>query len=221
MCGRFTIAKPENIKARFNADNKMPLFEPIWNVAPSQMIPTITRKSPNRITMMKWGLLFGKSSKFGTINVRSETTKEKPFFKLFLTDKRCLIPADSFYEWGEVNLEGKAEKYPFNFYLKDRELFGFAGIYNDFADAEGKHVYSCAILTTTPNKLVSKVHNRMPVIIDQKDENLWLDNKIADFDKLYGLLKPYPEKEMKMHIVSKEVNNPRNDSPQLIDELKI
>jgi putative SOS response-associated peptidase YedK len=167
--------------------------------------------------MMKWGFLFGKDSKFGTINIRSETTREKPFFKHFLLDKRCLIVADSFYEWGVVNLEGKSEKYPFNFYLKDRKLFGFAGIYNDFADAEGKPYYSCAILTTTPNKLVSKVHNRMPVIIREMDEDNWLDPENREFDNVYDLLKPYPASKIQMHIVDKRVNSPRNDNPKLIE----
>lgn len=218
MCGRFTIGKPEKIETRFKTANKIPLFDPSWNVAPSQMVATITRNSPNKIQMMKWGLIFSKDSKFGTINVRSESTREKPFFKHFLLDKRCLIVADSFYEWGEVNLEGKVEKYPFNFFLKDRELFGFAGIYNDFGDAEGKPFYSCAILTTNPNKKVAKIHNRMPVILEAKDEETWLDPDNKDFDRLYKLCIPYPEKEMNMHLVSKRVNNPGNDDEELVKE---
>lgn len=221
MCGRFTVGKPENIKTRFKTQNKLPIFEASWNVAPSQMVPTITRNSPNKITMMRWGLIWSKTSKFGTINIRRESAYEKPFFKQFLLDKRCLIVADSFYEWGEVNLEGKPEKYPFNFYLPDRELFGFAGIYNDFTDAEGKPYFTCAILTTTPNNLVNKVHNRMPVIISEKDEDDWLNPENKDFEKLYKLLAPYPEKKMKMNIVSKRVNSPRNDDNRLVEPLEI
>lgn len=221
MCGRFTIGKTENIESRFKTSNKLPLFEPTWNVAPSQVIPTITRNSPNKITMMKWGLVWNKDSKFGTINIRSESTKEKPFFKHFLLDKRCLIVADSFYEWGQVNLEGKPEKYPFNFYLKDRELFGFGGIYNDFKDAEGKPFYTCAILTTIPNKKVAKIHNRMPVILKEKDEEEWLNPENKEFDKLYNLLTPYPEEDMQLHIVSKRVNSPRNDDKNLVEEFKV
>ena len=220
MCGRFTVGKPEKIEVRFKTSNKMPLFEPSWNVAPSQMVPTITRNSPNKIRLMKWGLIFSKDSKFGTINVRSESTKEKPFFKHFLLDKRCLIVADSFYEWGEVNLEGKSEKYPFNFFLKDRRLFGFAGIYNDFNDAEGKPFFSCAILTTTPNKKVGKIHNRMPVILNEADEDAWLDPANKDFEKLIKLCAAYPEDEMSMHVVSKRVNSPKNDDEKLIQKFK-
>lgn len=221
MCGRFTLAKPENIEKRFKTANTLPLFEPSWNIAPSLIIPTITRNSPNKIQLMKWGFIWNKNSDYGTINIRSEFTVKKPFFKQFLLDKRCLIVADSFYEWGIINLEGKSEKYPFNFYLKERRLFGFAGIYNDFSYAEGKPFYTCAILTCPPNKLVEKVHNRMPVIIREKVEDTWLDQKNKDFEYLFNLLKPYQENYMNMNIVSKRVNNPGNDDIDLIKKLKL
>lgn len=220
MCGRFTVGTPQKIESRFKTKNKLPLFEPSWNVVPSQLVPTITRNSPNKITLMKWGLIWNKDSKFGTINIRSESMKEKPFFKHFLLDKRCLIVADSFYEWGEVNLEGKTEKYPFNFFIKGRELFGFAGIYNKLLDAEGNPYFTCAILTTTPNDLVSKIHNRMPVIIEDKDEEDWLNSENKDFDKLFSLLKPFSENKMQMQIVSKRVNSPKNDDENLIEPLR-
>ena len=219
MCGRFTLAKPGKIEKRFKTSNKLPMFEASWNVAPAQMLPTITRNSPNKIIMMKWGLRFNKDTKNGPINIRSESTKEKPYFKHLLVSKRCLIIADSFYEWGMVNLEGSDEKYPFNFYLPDRKLFGFAGIYNDLTDAEGKKHYSCAILTITPNEKVAKVHNRMPVIIDEGDEEEWLDATDKDYSVLQKLLKPYPSTKMKMHIVSKRVNSPQNDDEDLIELL--
>lgn len=219
MCGRFTITKPEGIKKRFSTSNKMPLFEPSWNIAPSQMIPTITRNSPNIIKLMKWGLVWSKSTRSGTINLRSESFKEKPFFKRFLLEKRCLIVADSFYEWGEVNLEGKQEKYPFNFFLNERELFGLAGVYNDLADAEGKPFYTCAILTCQANDPVKKVHNRMPVIIKKEDEDSWLDKENQNLDALFDKLKSYGG-DLKMHIVSRRVNNPRNDDADLIREYK-
>jgi putative SOS response-associated peptidase YedK len=169
--------------------------------------------------MMKWGLVWSRSASHGTINLRAETTKEKPFFKKFLLEKRCLIVADSFYEWGMVDLEGKEEKYPFNFYLKNRRLFGFAGVYNELPDAEGKPVYTCAILTCPPNKLVKKVHNRMPVIIGEKSEGTWLNPHNNDFNKLFNLLKPYPVDDMSMHIVDKRVNNPRNDDEDLVGKI--
>lgn len=219
MCGRFTILNPRAINSRFATSNKMPLFKPSYNIAPSGFVPTITRNSPNKITMMNWGLVFSTKVKYGTINLRAESFKEKPIFKHFLSEKRCLIVADSFYEWGEVNLEGKPEKYPFNFFLKDRPLFGFAGIYNDLTNSKGIKTYTCAIITTTPNKVVGKIHNRMPVIIPEDKEDTWLDPENSNFEKLFGLLSPYPENKMKMQIVSKRVNSPRNDDPSLIEPL--
>jgi len=216
MCGRFTVGKPQIIEKRFKTANKLPLFDASWNIAPSQIIPTVTRNSPNKITMMKWGFMFGKNSNAGTINIRSETTLEKPFFKHFLLHKRCIIPADGFYEWGILDLEGKDEKYPFYFYLTDRELFGFAGLYNDFEDAEGKPFYSCAILTCSPNKILKKVHNRMPVILEGDNEDGWLNPENEDFEDLQKYLKPYPQ-DLKFHSVSKRVNSPRNDDVQLTE----
>lgn len=221
MCGRFTLAKPAKVQERFNTINKIPLFETSWNIVPSQTIPTIIRSSPNKIQLMKWGFCWSKTAEHGTINLRSESFKEKPFFKKFLLEKRCLIVADSFYEWGMVDLEGKPEKYPFDFYLNDREVFGFAGIYNDLYDAGGKQHYTCAILTCPPNNLVKKVHNRMPVIIKRKDEDTWLEPENKDFDRLFDLLKPYPSNKMKMHIVDKRVNDPGNDDEDLVKEIDI
>ena len=220
MCGRFTLAEPNLISERFSTSNSINSFDPSWNIAPSQMVPTITRNSPNKIVMMKWGLLFNKTSTTGVINIRAETTKQKPYFKHLLTHNRCLIVADSFYEWGEVNLEGKNEKYPFNFFLKDRKLLGFAGIYNGLKDAEGKIHFSCSILTTKPNNIVAKVHNRMPVIVKESDEEFWLDPNYTDFERLFRILAPFPEKEMKVNVVSKRVNNPANDDIHLTDPVK-
>src|SRR5690554_1334809 len=138
MCGRFTLGpSPEELKKRFKL-KKLPLLNKSYNIAPSRSLPVIIRQSPNRIVMMKWGFVWDKKAKFGTINLRRDSFKEKPFFKRFLLHNRCLIPADGFYEWGILNLEGKEEKYPFYFYLKDRKLFGFAGVYNTLKDAEGK-----------------------------------------------------------------------------------
>lgn len=211
MCGRFTITAPDNIKKRFNISNEPPPFKPSFNVAPSQFIPVVTRNSPNKISLMNWGLIFSSNVRYGTINLRAESFSDKPFFRKFLLTGRCIIPADSFYEWGVVNLEGKDEKYPFNFFLKDRKLFGFAGIYNND---------TCAIITTTPNDKVKTVHNRMPVILEEKDEDTWLDPENKDFQKLIGLLKPYPAEKMSMHIVSKLVNHPELNDPRLIEEYK-
>ena len=216
MCGRFTLGHPSKIKSRFNTKNSVSDFDASYNISPSQYLPTITRNSPNKITMMRWGMLFGKDSRFGPINIRSETTKDRPYFRKLLLNKRCIVPSDGFYEWKILNLEGKAEKYPFYIYQKDNKLFGFAGLYNRFDDAEGKSYFTFAILTCPPNDAIKTIHNRMPVILQEKDENTWLDNKIEDFETLYYLLKPYPN-ELKFHPVSKDVNNPKYDNENLIN----
>lgn len=216
MCGRFTLGNPEKIVKRFNTVNKLPLLKASWNIAPNQSIAVVRKSSPNKISMMRWGFLFSRNSKAGVINIRSETTGEKPYFKNLLLHKRCLIPVDGFYEWGTLNLEGKEEKYPFYFFLKKRELFGLAGLYNDFADNQGNPFYSCAILTCPANGLVKKNHWRMPVVLRKSDENDWLNLKMKNLKKLTGFLKPYLIKEMKVNVVSKRVNNPVNDGKDLI-----
>ncbi|MGD8744239.1 MAG: SOS response-associated peptidase [Candidatus Woesebacteria bacterium] len=216
MCGRFTIATPEKIPSRFNTSDKMPLFEKSYNVAPSQTLPTITRNSPNKITMMRWGYMWSKTSKHATINIRRESTKDKPYFKKILLSQRCILPADGFYEWKKVKSEEQLKKLPYYVYLENNPLFGFAGLYNRLLDAEGKPVYTFAILTCPPNKLVKKVHSRMPCILERKDEDSWLNPENKNFDKLYSFLEPYPPKNMRLHPVSKEVNNPRNDNEKLI-----
>ena len=220
MCGRFTLAKPEKVQKRFNTQNKMPLFEASYNISPSQTLPVITKNSPNRITMMKWGFMWSKNAPHGPINIRKETTKEKKYFRRILLSQRCIIPADGFYEWKTINLEGKDEKYPFYFYLAGQKLFGFAGLYNKLTDAEGKPLYTFAILTCPPNNKIKKVHKRMPVILRKKDEAVWLDPENKDFDRLFNMLKPYPSGKIKMNPVSRRVNNPRNDDENLIKPFK-
>ena len=217
MCGRFTLFTPKKIPDRFKVTKEPTLFEASYNIAPSQTILTVVRNSPNRIQLMKWGFLFSPKKPFGTINIREESTQEKPYFKHILLRQRCIIPSNGFYEWRTVNLEGKDEKYPFFISMKNRELFGFAGLYNKFNDAEGKPYYTCAILTCEPNSLVKTVHHRMPVMLEEKFEEDWL-NPDNDDESLQKMLKPYPPKQMKLHPVSRRVNKPMNDDKKLIDE---
>jgi putative SOS response-associated peptidase YedK len=196
------------------------MFEPSYNIAPSQTLPTITRNSPNTITMMRWGFTWSKDSKHGTINIRKETTKEKPYFKNILINQRCIIPSDGFYEWKTVNLEGSDEKHPFFVYLKNRKLFGFAGLYNTLRDAEGLPLYSFAIITCPPNNKIKEIHHRMPVILEEKDEDDWLNPENKDFESLHKMLKPYPPEKIKFHPVSKRVNSPINDDDELMEPVR-
>lgn len=220
MCGRFTLGNPGKIQKRFKTSNKSPLFDPSYNIAPSQTVPVVTRNSPNKITLMRWGFVWNKNANYGTINIRKETTKEKKYFQRILLNNRCIIPADGFYEWKTINLEGKDEKYPFFIFLKGRPLFGFAGLYNLLTDAEGKPYYTFAILTSPPNSVVKRVHHRMPAILRENDEDYWLNPKNKDFGNLYKLINPYPTENMKLHPVEKRVNDPRNDDKELTSTLK-
>lgn len=185
------------------------------------MTPVITRNSPKRAILMKWGLIpfWAKDPKIGykMINARSEGIETKPTFRKPIRTMRCLIPADGFYEWKSLNLEGKYEKFPWYIGLRNRKLFAFAGIYDSWKDAEGKEILSYSIITTNPNKLIASVHNRMPVILKKEDENTWLD-KESNLQTVLSLLKPYPDNDMVSYPVSKKVNNPENDDYSLIEK---
>ncbi len=131
MCGRFVLATPKKISERFSVAGKAPLLQENYNVAPSTKVPVIIQNSPNQAVFMDWGFKW-KNNQQGIINIRGESFSEKPFFRNFLSKNRCLVPANGFYEWGFIALEnGKKDKYPFYFSLKNSDLFAFAGIYND------------------------------------------------------------------------------------------
>jgi putative SOS response-associated peptidase YedK len=226
MCGRFALTEPEKILSRYDLLTPPPRMEPNYNVAPSFTMPIITRNSPNKAIMAKWGFLpvweYKKPKPFGLINIRSETCKEKPYFKNVLLSARCLVPATGFYEWKELKLEGKAEKIPFFISLKDQELFSFAGVYAMCEDAEKKPQYYFAILTSEPNSFMKDIHRRMPVILEKKEEDKYLDPDNKDFDSLYNLITTqYPSDKMKTYPVSKAVNSPRNNSKDLLKGLKL
>lgn len=226
MCGRFALTEPEKILARYDLLSPLPRMEPNYNVAPSFTMPIITRNSPNKGIMAKWGFLpaweYKKPKPFGLINIRSETCKEKPYFKNVLLSSRCLIPATGFFEWKEIKLEDKPEKIPYFIFLKDQELFSFAGVYSMYEDAEKKPHYYFAILTSEPNSFMKGIHRRMPVILEKKEEDEYLDPDNKDFDSLYKLISTqYPSDKMKAYPVSTLVNSPRNNSESLLKEIKL
>jgi len=225
LCGRFTLTKPGDIEIRFNAHGDLHYVEPNYNVAPSFTMPIITRNSPNKAIMAKWGFLpiweYKKSRPKGLANIRSETCKEKPYFKNVLLSSRCLIPATGFFEWKKMKLESEPEKLPFFIFLKDQELFSFAGVYAMYEDAEKKPQYYFAILTSEPNSFMKDIHPRMPVVLEKKEEEKYLDPDNKDFDLLFKLITTqYPSDKMKAYPVSKAVNTPRNNSKELLKELE-
>jgi putative SOS response-associated peptidase YedK len=184
------------------------------------MVPAVINDGEkNRIGLLKWGLIpsWAKDPKiaFQTINARAETIADKPAFRVPIRRKRCLIPADSFYEWKRNG----TEKQPMRIMLKTGELFSMAGIYDSWRDPEGNLVHSCSIVTTTPNQLMADIHDRMPVILRPEDEGLWLDRGVSDPEMLRHLMVPYPEDKMRAYPVSPRVGNVRHNDPELIKEV--
>ncbi len=223
MCGRFTSkAKPKEIEKEFKISIPQDaLFKPRYNIAPTQIIPAVLEQDGERIINgLKWGLIphWSKDDSFASklINARAETLSEKSSFRDAFKKHRCIIPASGFYEW---NKKSSGTKQPFYFYLKGKEVFGFAGLWEEWLDKEsGEQIETCTIITTEANKVLEPIHDRMPVILKPKNYEQWLDEKENDTDKLQKLLAPYPSAEMDSYKVSKSVNTPINDSPELIKE---
>ena len=212
MCGRFTFIDIEDIRERFNAD---PIdLKPNYNVAPTQDVPVIL---PNhQLAVFRWGLIpfWANDPSIGNklINARAETVDEKASFKYSLQRKRCLVVADGFYEWKK---EGST-KQPYRITLKNKGLFGFAGLWDTWKSQTGDIINSCSIITTTPNDLMVPIHNRMPVILSRDAEQVWLDQSIMDSSFLKSLLTPYHADPMMAYEVSTLVNSPKNNGPECL-----
>jgi putative SOS response-associated peptidase YedK len=218
MCGRFSVSYDrEMLEARFNATFAESLFQPRYNAAPSQALPVILNTAPHTIQRLAWGLrpawarAIGK--KEGLINVRAETLRERQTFKKDLAERRCLVLADSFYEWRK---EAGKRKTPFRILLKTAEPFAFAGIWEENEDSDGERIQTFAIITTESNSLVAEVHNRMPVLLQPDDERVWLGEDTKP-ERALSVLRPYPAKLMQMYEVSPRVNRATVDQPDLIE----
>ncbi|MGI9658173.1 MAG: SOS response-associated peptidase, partial [Gaiellaceae bacterium] len=188
-----------------------------YNVAPAQNVLTVRALEGERVAeLMRWGLVphWAKdpSVSYKMINARAETVAEKPVYKKLLESKRCLIPADGFYEWTTAP-DGK--KVPIRFTLSDEELFAFAGLWTSWVNKEsGELLDSCTIVTTTPNDLVAHTHNRMPVILPVDAEGRWVDPELSVEDAR-ALLRPYPAKAMLARVASRRVNRAGPDDAEL------
>ena len=191
-------------------------FKPRYNIAPTQLVPVITSESPKGFSFFYWGITpdFGQNKPVAQklINAKAETVHEKISFKSSFERRRCLIPADGFYEWKKL---GKKTKIPHRFTLREEDLFSFAGIWEEYESLSGEIQHTFLILTTTPNEVVSEVHDRMPVILSRENEKKWLD-KYSSQEDLVKMLNPYPAELMLSYTVSPMVNSVQNDSPGLI-----
>lgn len=220
MCGRFSITITiEELMERFLFDQALEgfVYTPRYNAAPGQLLPAIiAHEGRNRMGPLKWGLIpsWAKDEKIGyqTINAKAETVREKASFKTAFERRRCIIPADGFYEWKALPGGGKQ---PMRIVLKRRNLFAMAGLYDTWTSPDGRKVGSFTVITTSPNELMANIHNRMPVILRPEDEALWLDRTRYDGELLQSLLRPYDAAEMEAYPVHAAVGNVKNDCPEL------
>jgi len=218
MCGRYRLSRRKQVvEEYFEAASGEEEWAPRYNIAPTQSVPVIRGNPPKpvrELSLIRWGLIpsWGKDSSAaaGMINARSETAATKPAFRDALKSRRCLVPADGFYEWQRA---GKS-KQPYCFEVDDGQLFALAGIWDCWKDASGNAVETCSILTTTPNALTATVHDRMPVILDPDGYDLWLDPGMKDVSVASELLKPYNARLMRCYPISARINHVANDDEE-------
>ena len=217
MCGRYTVtATPEVLRALFRYEEQ-PNFPPRFNIAPTQPIAVVRLMDGKRqFALMRWGLLpsWVKDPKSFTllINARGESVTEKPAFRAAMKRRRCLIPADGFYEWKAL----PGRKQPFYIRAKDGGPFAFAGLWETWTGPNGEELDSAAIVTTRANKTLSPIHDRMPVVIPPEAFDLWLNCTEGDVTTAEALIQPAQEDLFEAREVSTAVNRTANDAPNLI-----
>jgi putative SOS response-associated peptidase YedK len=225
VCNRYrlTYAKPY-LAERFEAVGEIE-ERPRYNIAPTQQVVTLRReegKKTRKFTTMRWGLIpsWAKDMSIGTqtLNGRSETVTTKPAFREPILKKRCLIPADGFYEWQKMG----SVKQPYRFEVGEGEVFALAGLWDQWTGPDDEIIESCTILTTTPNSIVADMHDRMPVIVPPDKYDFWLDPDVQDFEAIRDILKPYDATAMRLYPVNRKLNNSNNDdaesaSPVILD----
>ena len=224
MCGRFRLSRSEKLAEAFDAEASDEDFRASYNIAPTQAIAAVRPSAVGRaLSNLRWGLIpsWAKDISIGAkmigaqmINARSETVLDKPAFRDSFRQRRCLIPADGFYEWKK---SGKTKR-PFHFDMQDGSLFAFAGLWDCWRAPSGELVESCSILTTKPNELVQEIHDRMPVILPREEYERWLTIPPERAESLVEILTPFDANLMRRHEVGDLVNRPQNDSPEVAAE---
>jgi putative SOS response-associated peptidase YedK len=219
MCGRFTLTvDPGKLQEAIPGLIVPEDLPPKYNIAPSQPVAVLSNEGENRLDFFIWGLIpsWAKDPGIGNrmINARAETLSEKPAFRAAFRRRRCLVFADGFYEWRQE--PGSKVKTPMYVKLKTGDPFAFAGLWEIWHAGDGSEVRSCTIITTSPNRLVEDIHNRMPVILPRQVYAQWLTPGEVDPKQLNHLLEPYPDTEMEAYPVSRMVNSPKNDVAECI-----
>jgi putative SOS response-associated peptidase YedK len=224
MCGRYRLSRRKQlVEEYFDSTSGEDDWSPRYNIAPTQPIP-ITRQNPNErrreLSLARWGLIpsWAKDAtdSFKTINARSETVTTTPSFYEPFKSRRCLIPADGFYEWKK----DRKTKQPYCFEVGEGELFAFAGLWDTWTDPRGQAIESCTILTTVPNRLLSETHDRMPVILRRDDYDSWLNPAARDSASALRLLVPFAG-EMRGYPVSTRINHVQNDDPECANPVEL
>jgi putative SOS response-associated peptidase YedK len=218
MCGRFTLRAPDRIRFGVRYSDQLPLYtlSPRYNIAPTQDVLAITQFQNNRrLSSMRWGIIPSWSGGArGFINARAETLAQKLSFSESFERRRCLIPADGFYEWQRAH----RTKQPHYFQMIDEAPFAFAGLWDRWRK-DGVTMSSCTIITTTPNELLARLHDRMPVILSAEAAVRWLNERASTAD-LRKFLVPYPATAMKSFVVSPQINQARVDDANLVEPLE-
>lgn len=217
MCGRFSLTTEEQqLNEYFRLSGGTEVYVPRYNGAPTQQLAVITANDPGKLQYFRWGLVPSWSKEIPgstpVINARAETLSQKATFRQALKSRRCLVPADGFYEWGRIG-----KKQAFRFVMADDSPFAMAGLWESWKGRKGEVIESFAIITTGPNSLMEPIHNRMPVILRRNDYEEWLFSD--DPESLKSLFVPFPAKGMRMYKVSELVNSVKAEGPELIKPL--
>jgi putative SOS response-associated peptidase YedK len=220
MCGRYAFFSPAEVVKRTFALDDLPELEPRYNIAPTQSVPAVRtgEEGSRTLAMLHWGLVpkWAKERAIGNrmINARAETLAEKPSFRDAFKRRRCLVLADGWYEW-QVAPGGKQ---PWFIRMRDARPMAFAGLWERWKDpANGATLESCTIVTTDAAESIRRIHDRMPVVLAQSDWDRWMDTAFSDTDKLSELLRPFEPKALQSWPVSRQVNAPKNQGPELIE----
>ena len=220
MCGRYTLTAPsESLAEMLPGLEITDEISSRYNIAPTQEVAVVPNNGEKRMEYFRWGLIpsWAKDPKIGNrmINARSETLAEKPSFRTAYKRRRCLVLADGYYEWRREGDRGG--KTPYYIRMESEKPFAFAGLWESWRQAgEDTSLQSCTIITCPPNEKLERIHDRMPVILEAEEYDLWLSPKEQASAELNHLLKPYPAEEMTAYPVSRLVNQPKNDSPECI-----
>lgn len=219
MCGRYSLTTPVEAMAGLFEFSERPNLAPRYNIAPTQGVPVVVRtdSGARALRILRWGLVPSWAKEIGTaplINARAETVADKPSFKTSLRRRRCLVPADGYYEW-QTTVPGKQ---PYRIVMKDGGVFAFAGLWDRWQSPEGSEIESCAFVTLAPNDMLAAIHDRMPAILPKESYAAWLD-PVASVGALMGLLKPYPQDLMRAYPVAKRVGQVANDDSDIVQEV--